>query len=313
MTTQRLTQMSSSTDSGDVVDQGAAGSAESVVECDRGGEGEEACGDAGAEAVQGAGAVAFEAEQVFAGLEDGLDPLPDRGQVGSLAGFVFAAGPADGRVQVGGGVFERGRRSLCRRRRSGARGARCGRAWRGRRRVRMLFGELSWRARGVPSSPNRPCRRNPQKKRLWLAQGRSRPPRPAGSVCSGLDAAAAFERGRVDHDEIVVEPRTVGREDADQRLDRVGQPLAPLEETRTPGQPRKQMRSCFRAALEEPLVRGMAQQRLRHTKRDDLRVGQDPPGVLGRAGRRSSAAQNTVISNRSRSASIAAPLGRRRD
>lgn len=39
-----------------------AGSAESVVEADGGGEGEEACADAGAEAVEGAGAVAFEGE-----------------------------------------------------------------------------------------------------------------------------------------------------------------------------------------------------------------------------------------------------------
>jgi hypothetical protein len=77
-----------------------------VVEADRGREREEAGADAGSEPVEGAGAVAFEAEKVFAGLEDRLDPLPDRRQVRPLAGFVFAAGPADGCVQLGRGVFE---------------------------------------------------------------------------------------------------------------------------------------------------------------------------------------------------------------
>src|SRR5665647_3100929 len=98
--------MSSSTGSGDVVDECAWWSAESVVEADGGGEGEEACADAGSEAVEGAGSVAFEGEQVFAGLEDRFDSLSDRREVRPLAGFVFAAGPADRRVELGGAVFE---------------------------------------------------------------------------------------------------------------------------------------------------------------------------------------------------------------
>ena len=98
--------MSSSTVSGDVVDEGSAGSAESVVECDGCGEGEEACVDAGSEAVEGAGSVAFEGEQVSAGLEDRFDSLSDRGEFRPSAGFVFAAGPADGGVELVGGVFE---------------------------------------------------------------------------------------------------------------------------------------------------------------------------------------------------------------
>jgi hypothetical protein len=98
--------MSSSTGSGDVVDEGAWWSAESVVEGDRCGEGEEACLDAGGEAVQGAGAVAFQGEQVFAGLEDRLDPLPDRGEVGSAGAFVFAVRPDDRGVKLGSRLFE---------------------------------------------------------------------------------------------------------------------------------------------------------------------------------------------------------------
>src|SRR5438552_6740989 len=98
--------MTSSAGSGGVVGECAWGSAESVVEADGGGECEEAGADAGVEAAEGAGAVAFEAEQVFAGLEDRLDSLPDRGEVGAAAGFVFAAWPDDCGCELGGGVFE---------------------------------------------------------------------------------------------------------------------------------------------------------------------------------------------------------------
>src|SRR5215475_12229293 len=98
--------MVSSTGSGGVVGEGAGWAAESVVERDRGGEGEEACADAGGEAVEGSGAVAFEGEQVFAGLEDRFDSLSDGREVGPGGGFVLASWPDDRRVQGGGRLFE---------------------------------------------------------------------------------------------------------------------------------------------------------------------------------------------------------------
>ena len=64
-----------------VVGDCAAGSAELVVEGDAGCEREQADGDAGEEVAWAAGAVAFEGEEVFAGPEDGLDSLPDGGEV----------------------------------------------------------------------------------------------------------------------------------------------------------------------------------------------------------------------------------------
>ena len=98
--------MSSSARLGGVVGEGAWWAAEAVVERDRGGEGEEADANAGAEAVEGAGAVAFEGEEVFTGLEDRFDALPDWREVRSPAGFVFAAGSDDRRVESGGSLFE---------------------------------------------------------------------------------------------------------------------------------------------------------------------------------------------------------------
>src|SRR5687768_6471105 len=84
--------MSSSMRSGAVVDERAAGAAEVVVERDRGGQSEQALADSGSEAVEGAGAVAFECQQVFEGPEDALDPLADRGQVRSWAGSFLRRG-----------------------------------------------------------------------------------------------------------------------------------------------------------------------------------------------------------------------------
>jgi hypothetical protein len=42
---------------------------------DRGGQGEQAGGDAGADPGQGPAAVSFEGELAFEGVDDGLDPL----------------------------------------------------------------------------------------------------------------------------------------------------------------------------------------------------------------------------------------------
>src|SRR5579859_162213 len=91
--------MVDSTGLGDVVEECAAGSAELVVEDDCCGEAEEALEDSFAQAGEGAGAVAFEGEQVFAGPEDRFDALTDRCEVGPVSGFVFAAGPDDRGVQ----------------------------------------------------------------------------------------------------------------------------------------------------------------------------------------------------------------------
>src|SRR5664279_6622907 len=84
-----------------VVDQGAAGAAELVVEHDGGGERREPGAQADAEVVQGSSAVSFEGEDVLAGLEDRLDPLADRCEMRALAGLVFASGAQDRRVELG--------------------------------------------------------------------------------------------------------------------------------------------------------------------------------------------------------------------
>ncbi len=83
-----------------VVDEGTARESELVVECDRCCEAAESCEDSFSEALEGAGAVSFEGEEVFAGPEDRLDPLADRREVRAVAGFVAAAGAQDRGIEL---------------------------------------------------------------------------------------------------------------------------------------------------------------------------------------------------------------------
>src|SRR5438552_3160923 len=98
--------MVDATGSGGVVGDGAAGLSELVVEADAGGEREQPGGDAGSEVAGGAGAVAFERQQILEGDEDRLDPLPDGRQVNVSVGLVFAGGSDDQAAQLADGLFE---------------------------------------------------------------------------------------------------------------------------------------------------------------------------------------------------------------
>ena len=71
-----------------------------MVERDRCREAAEPGEDSFSEALEGAGAVAFEGEEVFAGPEDRFDPLADRREVRAAAAFVAAAGAQDRGVEL---------------------------------------------------------------------------------------------------------------------------------------------------------------------------------------------------------------------
>src|SRR5215216_304712 len=92
--------------SGGVAGQRSAGAAEAVVERDRGGERGEAAGESDSQLVQDAGAVAFEAEDVFGREEDRFDALADRRELRPASFFVLAARAVDGGVERGEVGFE---------------------------------------------------------------------------------------------------------------------------------------------------------------------------------------------------------------
>jgi len=73
---------------------------------DAGSEGKESESDAGAQAGEGSGAVAFEPELAFAGLKGRLDPLADGAKAAVAARFVFAVGAQERRSMVGHELLE---------------------------------------------------------------------------------------------------------------------------------------------------------------------------------------------------------------
>jgi hypothetical protein len=155
---------------GAVVDECTAGASELVVEGDACGEGAEAGDDAFSEAWEGAGAVAFEGEEVFAGPEDALDALADRREVWAVAGFVFAAWADEGGADAGdlcgelaAGVALVAQQDLAAVKADTVEELEADFAF-------VTFGEASANARGVPSGEKIACKRKPQKNRECEAQ-----------------------------------------------------------------------------------------------------------------------------------------------
>src|SRR4030042_4386814 len=71
-----------------VVDQGPAGTTEWVVEADTGGQAEKALQYAFFEARKGAGSMAFQGEEVLAGVEDGFDALAEWSEMRTFSGLI---------------------------------------------------------------------------------------------------------------------------------------------------------------------------------------------------------------------------------
>src|SRR5574338_453688 len=243
--------MSSSTGSGDVVDEGAWWSAEAVVEADRCCECEEAHSDPGAEAVERAGAVAFEGEQVFAGLEDRLDSLPDWGEVGAAAGFVLAARAHNRCVEF--------RRELLELAAGVALVA---------EHVEVPGAAAAFKQREADLAFGRFGRGEHQRARCAVEREQAvqaEAPEVAAVACAvavvggvselaaagRLDAAGALHGRGVDQHQIVVEAGAVAREDLGQPLDRVAEGLAPLQIAAPVWQRREQVRELVAGHPDE--------------------------------------------------------------
>jgi hypothetical protein len=277
-----------------------------VVEGDRGGEAAEACEHAFSEAVERAGAVAFEGQEVFAGSEDALDALADRCQVRAVAGLVFAAWPDERGAAFGNGggelaagvaliaeqdhgavsasALEQGQadRALVDLRRSELQRPWC--AVRGEDRVQPEAPEVA----GVRAA-------------VAVVGGI-----PERGALDRLTRASAFDRGRVDRQQIVIEPR-------------LSLANMPISHSNVSASRRRRLKypgcwgslgnkcpSRFCATARNRRSDGMpmiawATQSVTTSASVTLRAA-----FFRRSGRRSSAVTNTVVSSRSRSASIVA-------
>jgi hypothetical protein len=81
--------------------------AELPVEPDAGGQGQQPLGSADPDALDGVGAVAFQAKLVLEGVEDGLDPLADPTQVTEPGRLVSPVGADQPRIQLRDHLLER--------------------------------------------------------------------------------------------------------------------------------------------------------------------------------------------------------------
>src|SRR3954454_25256526 len=305
--------MSSSTRLGGVVDEGAGGAAELVVERDAGGEGEQSLADACSEAVQGAGAVAFEREQVFAGPEDAFDALADRGQVRPWTGLVFAARSDDQRVAVAhlGGEVAAGVALVADHDQRPAALAALDEFQADVAFVAFGAGQRD-RARGAVKGEQAVRPKAPEEAAVAAAV----------AVVDGvgertaayrLDAAGTLHRGRVDDQQVVIEARAEFGELPDQRLDHLRQALAALPVAGPLRQPREQVREPPGRHRQETLVGRDSHHRLRDAERDDLRIGDPSPGVLGPIGQEIVGGAEHRYQQQVEVGEHRGPLGRRRD
>src|SRR5829696_671950 len=280
--------MSSSTGSGGVWGQRAAWESESVVESDGRGEREEAAGEAGSEAVQGAGAVAFECEDVLGGPVDRLDPLADRRQVQSLARLVLAARAMDAGAHGGEVGLELLAAEVLvadqRQELAGLTGAARDQLQADLLLVDLRRGQCE-RSRGAVE---REQRVQPEAVEVAAVAGAvavvgsvgQRIVEAAGAAAlDGFARACALDRGAVDEQHIVSRAGAMAGELGDQCLDRVRQRLAALVETVTVRKLGEQVPQALAGRRDEPRVGRDAHHRLRDAERDDLRIGHDSPGV----------------------------------
>src|SRR5271165_504266 len=272
--------MIDSTVLGAVVGECAAGSAELVVECDRGGEGEQALQDALSEALEGSCSVALEGQGALAGPEDRLDALADRRQVRSWAGLVLAAGPEDRRVELVNGLCECSPGiALVADQRLATRSTGPPEQFQGDVALVAFGGGDGHRPGCAVRREDAVQAKTPEEAAVAAAVAVVGGVAQRGAL-DGLAASGALHRGGVDQQQIVVEPGALAREHAHQPLQRVGEPTAALEVAGLPRKRREQVAQMLASDPQETPVRGYSHDRLRHAQSDDLRVCDAPSGVL---------------------------------
>jgi hypothetical protein len=262
-----------------VVDQGPAGTTQSVVETDAGGETQEALQYTLFESRQSACSVTFQGEDVLAGVENGLDSLAERSQMRTFSGLVFSLGPHHGSLKVVGGRSE----LLAR--------------------VPLVGKEdlpslASAPAEEVePHLPLIPFGRAEQIGAGSAVDGKdtvqTHPPEVAGvrgavavianvsksgAECR-LPASPTFDRGGVNKQKVVVETGALlTKEDEQPPKDR-GETAPALEVASLSGDTGKQMRKRSLCPSKETPVGGLTHDGLGHRQGDDLGVGRAPTGV----------------------------------
>jgi hypothetical protein len=263
-----------------VVDQGSAGTTELVVEADAGSETEKALQYAFFEARKGASPMAFQGEEILAGVEDGFDTLAKGSQVRTFPGFVPALGTDHGRLKLSDGRGE-------------------------------LFARVALVGKQDLPSVSFAALKQFQADFSFIALGRGQLKGPGSTVGSEdgvqahspevagmagavpvvtdvgksgaqrrLPASSALDRSGVDKQKVVIETGALLGKDDEQPFQDGGETAPALEVAGLSGDAGKEMRERVPCSSKETPVRGLAHDGLRDSERDDLRVGRAPSPVV---------------------------------
>src|SRR6478736_3630064 len=276
--------MVDSTPSGDVVDQGAAWTPKPVVERDACGQRQKALGNASAQVVKGASAVALQGEDVLAGPKDRLDPLSYRGEMDAVVGLVLSRRPEDRGVEVADRLGKLAARvalvaddDLP----AGSVGT-----------FKQLDPDLALIAlgRGEREGPGGAVgREETVQAKAPEESGMRGTPAIIGRIGKGraacrLDRAGALDGSGVDEQHLVVGARGLGSKDADEPLDRLGQASSSLVEAGLLGQLGKEIAKVLSGDCQEAAIRGDTHDRLGDAEGRDLGVGDSAAGISGLLG-----------------------------
>jgi hypothetical protein len=262
-----------------VVDQGPAGTTQLVVEADTGGQAEKALQYTFFEAREGAGSMAFQGEEVLAGVEDGLDALAEWSEMRTFSGLIPTLRTDHGSFKV---LDSRGELFA---------------------RIALVAQEdLPSRAPAVVKEfqtdlafvPFGRAKRKGAGSTVCGEDGmQAHPPEVAGmagaipvvtdvgqgGAQSRFPASCALDRSRVDKQKIIVETRTfLGKEDHEP-FQEGGKTATALEVAGLSGDTGKQMPKRPPGPREETPIRRDAHDGLRHRERNDLGIGSAPTGV----------------------------------
>jgi hypothetical protein len=262
-----------------VVDQSPAGTTQSVVEADAGGQTEKALQYALFETSQGTSSVAFQSEDVLAGVEDGFDALPKRSNMWTFPGLVFSLGPDHDSLQVFGGRSELSARiSLVAEQDLPARSPAA---------VEELKSNISFIAFG------RGDLKGPGSAVGGEDSVQTHSPEIAGvagaiavvtdvgkgGTQSRLPASSTFNRGGVDEQKVVRETGALLSKDDQEPAEIGGETASALEVAGLSGNTREQVGKRLARPAKETPVRGLAHDGLGDCQGNNLSVGDAPAGI----------------------------------
>ena len=264
--------------SGSVIDDRPAGTTKLVIEVYAGGKRKEPNEDAHHQVLRGAGAVTFKGKYVFAGPKHRFDPLADGSKVWPSSFLIGPGRTDDGATQSLDLVREVFPRipfvtddGLSAFKRAGEQKQR-----------HLPFRLVGWSQLDSPGSPIRRAE-----------QMQTTSPEPAGMAArisiagdigkgrapGGFHRTAAFHRGGIKEQEIIVCAGTLRAKDPEEPLDGSGETHPALVKSVLSRKNGEEMPDLPTGGPQEAAVRGEAHEDLSNSQGDDLGIGGLAPGV----------------------------------